>query len=247
MMKYDKRNRENLAKLADHTKEAALKWYDYLIKNNIEVLIYSTIRTVEEQKANVAKGVSQTMKSYHIVGQALDFVPIVNGKEDWNGYASSDVKKAIAEAKRLDFEWGGDWKGFVDRPHLQFNYKGYGTDTFGKAAAKEVWLQESGSWYFYVDGKKQTGWVLDYEKWYYLNPNGDMRLGWLQDGDKWYYLDTKNGDMKIGWVKDKGKWYYLDEKGVMKTGRITVAGKEYFLQSNGALLITDKDGVIQNG
>ncbi|EAE2905586.1 M15 family peptidase, partial [Listeria monocytogenes] len=32
-------------------------------------------------------------------------------------------------------EWGGDWSGFVDNPHLQFNYKGYGTDTFGKGAS----------------------------------------------------------------------------------------------------------------
>ncbi|ULN58975.1 peptidoglycan-binding protein [Bacillus subtilis] len=72
------------------------------------------------------------MKSYHLVGQALDFVP-VNGKTTlWNGYGSADVKRAVAYAKKLGFEWGGDWSGFVDKPHLQFNYRGYGTDTFGK-------------------------------------------------------------------------------------------------------------------
>ena len=27
-------------------------------------------------------------------------------------------------------------KSFIDRPHLQFNYNGYGTDTFGKYAPK---------------------------------------------------------------------------------------------------------------
>jgi hypothetical protein len=112
---------------------------------------------------------------------------------------------------------------------------------------KNGWKQESGSWYFYKDGKKKTGWLQDKGKWYYLNPNGDMRLGWVQDKDKWYFLDLKNGDMKTGWIMDKNKWYYLDEKGVMKTGRITLAKGDYFLQSNGALIITDKDGVITNG
>ncbi|MBT2736173.1 M15 family metallopeptidase [Bacillus sp. ISL-7] len=131
-MIYDKRNLSNIEKLADNTKIAALKWHDYLVKNNIDILIYSTIRTVDEQRANVKKGVSQTMKSYHIVGQALDFVPVVKGQPKWDGYNDSNIKEAIAEAKRLGFEWGGDWKSFVDQPHLQYNYKGYGTDVFGK-------------------------------------------------------------------------------------------------------------------
>ncbi|MBQ4817688.1 M15 family metallopeptidase [Bacillus pumilus] len=133
---YDKRNRENIAKLADNTKAAALKWYDYLVKENIDVLIYETIRTEAQQRQNVAKGASQTMRSYHLVGQALDFVPVKGKDTLWNGYGSADIKKAMAKAKALGFEWGGDWKTFVDKPHLQFNHKGYGTDTFGKGAVK---------------------------------------------------------------------------------------------------------------
>lgn len=129
-MYYDKRNRAALAELAPNTKQAANKWYDFLVKNKIEVLIYDARRTEAEQRANVASGASQTMKSYHLVGQALDFVPASsNGKVDWGGYGRADIKKAIAEAKHLGFEWGGDWSGFVDKPHLQYNYRGYGTDT----------------------------------------------------------------------------------------------------------------------
>ncbi|QLI77179.1 peptidoglycan-binding protein [Bacillus pumilus] len=133
---YDKRNRENIAKLADNTKAAALKWYDYLVKENIDVLIYETIRTEAQQRQYVAKGASQTMRSYHLVGQALDFVPVKGKDTLWNGYGATDIKKAVAKAKALGFEWGGDWKTFVDKPHLQFNHKGYGTDTFGKGAVK---------------------------------------------------------------------------------------------------------------
>lgn len=135
VMTYDVRNRTNLGNLADNTKAAALKWYQYCIDNQIDVLIYETIRTEEQQRQNVASGASKTMKSYHLVGQALDFVKANSDKTvDWNGYGGSGIKKAIAEAKRLGFEWGGDWKDFVDKPHLQYNYKGYGADAFDSTA-----------------------------------------------------------------------------------------------------------------
>ncbi|MDA2338187.1 M15 family metallopeptidase [Bacillus cereus] len=138
-MKYHNRNVSNLNKLADNTKAAAFKWYQYCIDNGIEVLIYETIRTVEQQREYVRKGASQTMRSYHLVGQALDFVPIQsNGTEDWNGYNKEPWASAIRYAKQIGFEWGGDWKGFMDSPHLQYNYKGYGTDTFGKGAQNVV-------------------------------------------------------------------------------------------------------------
>ena len=76
---YYDRNLKNIEKLADHTKEAALKWHDYLVKNDIDIFIYETARTEEQQRENVRKGASQTMKSYHLVGQALDFVPVADG------------------------------------------------------------------------------------------------------------------------------------------------------------------------
>lgn len=135
-MYYDKRNRKTLNELAPNTKRLALKWYEYLVKNEIEVLVYDARRTVAEQKANVASGASQTMYSYHIVGQALDFVPVKDGKAVWNGYSAANIQKAIKEAQRLGFTWGGDWDSdgnqrdetFIDSPHLQYKYKGYGTD-----------------------------------------------------------------------------------------------------------------------
>lgn len=130
-MIYDTRNRTNLNKLADHTKLAAINWYDYCINNQIQVLIYETIRTVEKQKENVANGVSQTMKSYHLVGQALDWVLVdSNGNALWNAYKTPNADKVINYAKKLGFESGRDW-GW-DAPHLQYEYIGYGTDTFGK-------------------------------------------------------------------------------------------------------------------
>ncbi|HBI5989654.1 TPA: M15 family metallopeptidase [Listeria monocytogenes] len=132
---YYSRSLANVNKLANNTKAAARKLLDWAENSGIEVLIYETIRTKEQQSANVASGASQTMRSYHLVGQALDFVMAKGKTVDWGAYRSDKGKKFVAKAKSLGFEWGGDWSGFVDNPHLQFNYKGYGTDTFGKGAS----------------------------------------------------------------------------------------------------------------
>ncbi|EAE5600684.1 M15 family peptidase [Listeria monocytogenes] len=135
---YYSRSLANVNKLADNTKVAARKLLDWAENSGIEVLIYETIRTKEQQSANVASGASQTMRSYHLVGQALDFVMAKGKTVNWGGYRSANAKKFIAKAKALGFTWGGDWDGFVDNPHLQFEYKGYGTDTFGKRASANV-------------------------------------------------------------------------------------------------------------
>lgn len=137
-MIFDKRNRENLALLADNTKKAAMEWYNWCIDNKVDILIHETTRTKAQQEIYVATGKSQTEKSYHLVGQALDFVPAYMDKNRqgaicWDSYKSEPWKKAISQAKKLGFEWGGDWKNFVDQPHLQFNHKGYGTDVFSNA------------------------------------------------------------------------------------------------------------------
>lgn len=142
-MTYDERNRNNLDKLADHTRIAAYKWYQYCLANQIDILIYETIRTKEKQAENVRKGASKTMYSYHLVGQALDFAPVdQKGNVDWSitAYTRQKVMAAIRYAKSLGFTWGGDWDNdgnwrdetFLDSPHLQFNFTGYGHDTFGK-------------------------------------------------------------------------------------------------------------------
>lgn len=200
-MKYQTRNVNNLNKLADNTKAAAFKWYQYCIDNRIEVLIYETIRTVEQQREYVRKGASQTMRSYHLVGQALDFVPIQsNGTEDWNGYNKEPWASAIRYAKQIGFEWGGDWKGFVDSPHLQYNYKGYGTDTFGKGAQNVVTPPTSNDnvGVAYINGSnvnlrkgpgtgygviRQLGKGESYKV--FGQSNGWLNLG----GDQWIYND----------------------------------------------------------
>lgn len=141
-MIYDKRNRNNIDKLGDNTKRKALVWYEFCIKEGVNILIYETIRTKETQREYVNKGASKTMKSYHLVGQALDFVPISSkGEALWNGYNDDKIKKIINYAIQLGFVWGGNWKKFVDKPHLQYEYRGYGTDTFGKPSSEQLTME----------------------------------------------------------------------------------------------------------
>lgn len=127
-MTYDTRNRQNLDKLAPNTKKAAYGFYQYCLDNKIDILVYETSRTIEQQKKYVSEGKSQTLRSYHLVGQALDFVPVKGKEANWKGYKDAKIQKAVQYAKSIGFEWGGDWTSLVDSPHLQFNYKGYGTD-----------------------------------------------------------------------------------------------------------------------
>lgn len=132
-MIYDARNRVNLDMLANATKAKAYQWYQYCINNKIQVLIYETIRTKEKQAENVKKGASKTMNSWHITGQALDWV-LVNSKGEalWSSYNTGNGLKVINYAKSIGFTSGHDW-GW-DSPHLQYDKIAYGKDTFGKSA-----------------------------------------------------------------------------------------------------------------
>ena len=99
-MIYDDHNRTNLDKLADNTRVKAYQLYQYCINNNIQILIYETIRTKAQQAEYVRTGKSKTMNSWHLTGQALDWV-LVNTKGDamWNGYKTTNGLKVINYAK----------------------------------------------------------------------------------------------------------------------------------------------------
>ena len=148
-MKYETRNLATIATLADNTRKATEKLYAYAKEIGFDILIYEGIRSKAQQQQNVKNGKSQTMKSYHLVGQAFDYVPVdAKGNALWSvgAYTTAKGLQFIKKAKSLGFTWGGDWdndgswkdESFLDAPHMQYNYKGYGTDTFGKSATPTV-------------------------------------------------------------------------------------------------------------
>ena len=82
------------------------------------------------------------------------------------------------------------------------------------------WFTYSNHWMHNDNtGKLQKStWILDKNKWYYVDANGYMVTGWQKIKNKWYYFN-KNGSMKTGWLKYNNKWYYFNPKsGAISTG-----------------------------
>ena len=99
------------------------------------------LRTVEEQRKLVARGVSKTMRSYHLpqddgYSHAVDLAPYPLDwekvrKGDWREISRFGVLNGIIQAKAqilgLTVTWGGDWDrdgqtldhSFSDAPHWQ--------------------------------------------------------------------------------------------------------------------------------
>ena len=80
------------------------------------------IRTLKRQKELFAEGKTKTLKSYHLVGKAVDIKIYVNGKITWDFKYYKEVSVHIKEvARKLGYviTWGGDWKTFKDGPHFQ--------------------------------------------------------------------------------------------------------------------------------
>ena len=70
------------------------------------------MRTVEEQKALVAKGASQTMKSKHLEGRAVDLVAYVGSNVTWALNMYDEIADAMADSARIHgvpIKWGAAW------------------------------------------------------------------------------------------------------------------------------------------
>ena len=70
------------------------------------------MRTVEEQEKLVASGASQTMKSKHLEGRAVDLVAYVGSSVTWKLNMYDDLADAMAEAARnleVPIKWGAAW------------------------------------------------------------------------------------------------------------------------------------------
>ena len=69
------------------------------------------LRTVEEQKALVAKGASKTMKSYHLEGKALDLAAYCDGIR-WELNLYDEIADAMLKASKelgVTLTWGAAW------------------------------------------------------------------------------------------------------------------------------------------
>ena len=70
------------------------------------------MRTLEEQEKLVASGASQTMKSKHLEGRAVDLVAYIGPNVTWalNKYDElADAMSAAAKQKGVALKWGAAW------------------------------------------------------------------------------------------------------------------------------------------
>ena len=94
----------------------------------IDFAVLEGVRSKTRQEHLVKAGASQTMRSRHLTGHAVDLGAYVAGsvRWDWPLYhkLAVAVKQAAAELQ-TPIEWGGDWTTFKDGPHWQLPWKDY--------------------------------------------------------------------------------------------------------------------------
>ena len=106
-----------------------------LLTGNAKARVTCGFRSVAEQDALYAMGRTSSGKivtnakggySVHNYGLAFDFCLIIDGKlaswewlKDFDGDKVADWMEFVNLFKEYGYEWGGDWKSFKDRPHLQ--------------------------------------------------------------------------------------------------------------------------------
>jgi peptidoglycan LD-endopeptidase CwlK len=94
----------------------------------LDFMVLEGLRTIETQRKYVAQGKSQTMKSRHLTGHAVDLAPLIEGQVVWAWpvyHRLAAIVKDAALAERVPLEWGGDWRTFKDGPHWQLPWKQY--------------------------------------------------------------------------------------------------------------------------
>lgn len=119
-------SKARLSKVHPALAQKIVQLSDSLFTQNVDIEVVQGLRTYAEQDALFAQGRTKPGKrvtnaragqSNHNFGLAVDVAPAKRGKIDWD---DEDGFDAIGrEGKRLGLEWGGDWRTFVDRPHLQ--------------------------------------------------------------------------------------------------------------------------------
>ena len=91
-------------------------------ETTVDFAVTEGLRTPERQQQLVNDGFSQTMKSKHLTGHAVDLVALVDGKVSWDKQYYPPIAEAMKKAatdQQVKIRWGGDFKSFFDGPHFE--------------------------------------------------------------------------------------------------------------------------------
>lgn len=81
--------------------------------SNVDFGVIQGLRTIEEQRELVAKGASQTMKSKHLDGLAVDLMAYVGSRGSWELSLYDDIADAMKLAaieEGVSIRWGAAWQ-----------------------------------------------------------------------------------------------------------------------------------------
>jgi len=121
-------NSRSLEDLIPQAKERVEKFIALCKENDIDLLVTSTYRDNESQTALYEQGRTTPGKivtnakcgdSWHNWRCAVDVVPLVNGKPDWDG--SHPIWNKVGElGEQAGLEWAGRWQTFKELAHFQY-------------------------------------------------------------------------------------------------------------------------------
>ena len=80
---------------------------------DVDFSVTEGLRSVERQKQLVAKGASQTMKSKHIEGKAVDLAAFVGDRLSWEMNLYDNIAEAVRMAaieEGVSIRWGAAWQ-----------------------------------------------------------------------------------------------------------------------------------------
>jgi len=83
-----------------------------ITETKVDFGVICGLRTIEEQRQLVAKGASQTMKSRHIDGEAVDLMAFIGSRGSWELNLYDDIAEAMkagALACDVGIKWGAAW------------------------------------------------------------------------------------------------------------------------------------------
>lgn len=92
-------------------------------------IVTEGMRSLDRQRELVAAGASQTMKSRHLTGHAVDVAMYILTEEhqlllrwDWPLYANfAQLVQSVSKDMAIPIVWGGGWKTLKDGPHFELD------------------------------------------------------------------------------------------------------------------------------
>lgn len=83
-----------------------------IVLSTVDFAVHEGVRSIQTQREYVRTGVSKTMNSKHLIGQAVDLVPYIDGKLRWEWEPIYSIAWAMAQAASsmgVRLRWGGVW------------------------------------------------------------------------------------------------------------------------------------------